>query len=520
MRTGTGRLLGYAGIAAVVIGAVVALAATTTPSSRLVTNTTSGKNQNPNIDKKGRLIVFTSNTNHVSGVMDSATGAFDFDHMGNNFTPPAATHPNPLCINCDHDDDTVGDLYLWRLKASGSAPANSFLQLTFSSGGGFEANQLPDISQNGSTVAWASDQNHTGGNADGNREIFFANLTGCNFSTPSGTPPCPITQVTTSTGGTNETVNLDDTGTLLVFGSNRDYNGVPGCFLVDGVTACDNSDGNFEIMLYDRGTPKLTQITKTTGGGGAANIRPRISNEGRFIAFQSTRDFSGTLPAGVTCTLPDGTSACGNSDGNGEIMLFDRGAVSVPPKFTQITNTPSTGNCSGPNPNERVEISKNGTYITFQSRCEAQLNPSGCGSCDGNDEAFLFSAKTKAFTQVTISDNNYNHVPRISGKGGWIIFESKCNYRNLNSGHARTLFIIKRSTKAGSAGMTGPGQVVDDSGAGLVQSPKTKLLTPSIFGGFNSSVEQFGVNTTGKYFTFDNKKSVGNQEVWFLNRSK
>jgi Tol biopolymer transport system component len=527
MRTGTGRLLGYAAIA-VVVAAVVALAAgDVAPTLRRVTNTTSGKNQNANIDKKGRMIVFTSNTNHVSGVTNSAMGAFDFDNAGNDFIT-GGPHPDPKCINCDGNPDAgrPGDIYVWRLKATGGFPANSIEQLTFSTGGGFSANQFPDLAQaKATTVAWDSDQDHTGGNADGNREIFFADMTACNPLMPAPTPPCPITQVTSSTGGggsANANVNLSDTGTVMVFSSNRDYAGVLGCTLTDGTTACDNADTNAEIMLYDRTGNKLTQITKTTGNGGAANIRPRISPDGRFVAFQSTRDFAGVLPAGLTCTLIDGTSACGNADQNGEIMLIDLGSPSEPPKLTQITNTLNAAPCSGNNPSERVEVSKKGTYVTFQSRCEAQLNPTGCISCDGNDEAFLYSAKNQSITQVTISDGGFNRVPRISGKGGWIILESNRNYKSHNLGNSRALYVVKRNAKPGSPTQTGPGQLIDDPGppAPPAQNAKTKLAFVNPSGGFNSTIEQFGASTSGKYFTFDNAKGVGNQEVWFINRSK
>jgi hypothetical protein len=527
MRTGTGRLLGYAAIA-VVVAAVVALAAgDVAPTLKRVTNTTSGKNQNANIDKKGRTIVFTSNTNHVSGVTNSAMGAFDFDNAGNDFVT-GGPHPDPKCLDCDANTDVgrPGDIYVWRLKATGGAPANSVQQLTFSTSGGFAANQFPDLSQaKATTVAWDSDQNHTGGNADGNREIFFADLTTCNFLLTPPTPPCPITQVTTSTGGgntANRSVNLSDTGTLLVFDSNRDYAGVLGCTLPDGTTACDNADTNSEIMLYDRNANKLTQITKTTGNGGSANLRARISPDGRFIAFQSTRDFSGVLPAGVTCTLIDGISPCANGDLNGEIMLFDRGSPSVPPKLTQITNTLNAGDCSGNNPSERVEVSKNGAYVSFQSRCEAQLNTAGCVSCDGNDEAFLYSSKNKTITQVTISKGGFNRVPRISGKGGWIILESNRNYKSHNLGNSRALYVVKRNTKPGSPTLGGPGQLIDDPGPPTppAQSTKTKLAFVNPSGGFNSTIEQFGASSTGKYYTFDNAKGVGNQEVWFINRSK
>src|SRR6516164_3450143 len=102
------------------LAASVALATTVTPTPRQVTVTSSGKSQNSSIDARGDMIVFTSN------VPDAGAGTFDAGSLGNDFTPPGATHPNPVCVNCDNTDQN-GELFLWRLKASNTgAPANSF----------------------------------------------------------------------------------------------------------------------------------------------------------------------------------------------------------------------------------------------------------------------------------------------------------------------------------------------------------------------------------------------------------
>ena len=488
---GTAAVLGTVGI---VIGINFA------PTPRLVTNTTSGQNQNASLDKRGEFVVFTSNVNHVAGVDNSSpAGAFDFDSSGNDFTPPGATHPDPRCLNCSAVDSGDGQLYLWQRSA------NTLQQLTFTTGGGFTANQLPDINQNGTVVAWDSDRDHTPGspgNADGNREIFTLDLA-------SDT----ISQVTNTVGGgetANRNVNWSDAGDLLVFESTRDFSAVSSCTLGDGTSPCSNPDGNSEIMLFDQPSNTFTQITQTTGGDDSANNRPRISNEGRFVAFQSTRDFSGSLPAGAICTKIDGGS-CGN-EGNGEIMRYDR----LTNSFLQVTDT----TCDGATANERVEISKGGRFITWQSACESQLDAGGCGSCGGNDEAFLFDAKGATITQLTISASGFNRVPRIAGNGRYIIFESNRNYKNLNPGHARTLYILKQSSGVASAGSSAPGQLVEDGSSSLVQNPHTKVLTVNFAGGFNTSVEQFGASSRGRFFVFDNKKGVRNQEIWFLDRTR
>ncbi len=84
----------------------------------------------------------------------------------------------------------------------------------------------------------------------------------------------------------------------------------------------------------------------------------------------------------------------------------------------------------------------------------------------------------------------------------------------------RLLYILKRAPGAGTAGSSGPGQLVEDATSSLVQNPHTKVLTINFAGGFNTTVEQFGASNRGRFFVFDNKKGVRNQEIWFLDRTR
>jgi len=481
----------------------------TIASSKLVTNTTGGKNQNPAIDQSGKVIVFTSNTDHrrATGTIFDPPAAFDFNGAGNGFTPPVAADPNPSCTNCVDANLNSGNLFLWRLAKKGSSPANSVRQLTFSASGDFASNQAPDISQRGNFVGWDSDRDHVAGNADGNREIFLLEVaTGA------------IAQVTTTTGGSdaaNRGASLSDDGKLLAFDSSRDLAG-PACALGDGVSPCANADGNAEVVVYDRVAGRFVQVTSTSGGTGNANRRARISNDGRYVGFQSNRDFGGALPGGASCAQLDGVSPCGNADGNGEIVLFDRKEN----RFTQITNTVSGGGCSGTDPNERVELNKQGKLVSFQSKCEAQLNPTGCGDCDGNDEVFVADIGKKGLQQLTISKGGFNRVPRISGQGSWLVFESSRNYKGLNPSHGRAIYFLRRKSGKAPAGQTGPGQLIEDSTSPLAQNAKTEAVIASVTNGFNSTIEQFGLSGNGRFVTFDNQKSVGNQEIWRVDRNK
>jgi uncharacterized protein (TIGR03437 family) len=102
-----------------------------------------------------------------------------------------------------------------------------------------------------------------------------------------------------------------------------------------------NGDGNSEIFLYDGA--KLIQITNTSPGDIAnritsGNFQPSISDDGRYIAFSSNRQFGGQ-----------------NSDGNLEIYVYDV----VAQAFAQLTNSSGVVGSSEP------KLSGNGNDIAY-----------------------------------------------------------------------------------------------------------------------------------------------------------
>jgi len=476
-------------------------------TANLVTNTKNGRNEMPALDKKGQVIVFVSNSDHTSGVSTPTSGAFDYNDTGNAYADGPS--PSPLCINCTSADDNVGNLYLWRLKKKGDHPANAVKQLTFSTSGGFDANEHPDIDSKGQWIVWNSEWDHVPpGNIDGNSEIFMMEVS-------TGV----ITQITTTTGGggnANTTATVSDKGRFVSFSSTRDFAGAGNCKRPDGSTACSNPDNNNEVMVYDRETGALTQITDTTGDGNDAQSYPRVSSDGNYVAFTSTRDFSGPLTGGFVCTGLGG-AGCSN-DSNGEIMVFDRDELVL----TQVTNTIDQAGCNDKTSNERPEISKKGKYIVFQSECEDQLNPGGCGDCNNNDEVFLFGSKKEEITQVTISDGGWNRVPRISSSGKYFVFDSNRSYFGLNASHNEKLYIMKRGSTKVRPGITGQMQVEEDAtltGGGTAQNPKTQATTIQFHGGFPGS-ERIGMSGNGRFVGFESSKDVGNQEIWRIDRNK
>ncbi len=469
----------------------------------VLTNTTGGKNQDPSVDRGGRVAVFISNVNHAAGVSLPVTGAFDFNGSGNGITPAGATPPNPACPTCMAGDSSAGNVFVWHRRAYGGDAPNTIRQLTFSTSGGFAANRFPDLDSTGRWIAWDSADDHTGDNPEGNREIFLHSLA-------DGS----IVQITDTTGGgdaANRYASIADGGAQVVFESTRDLSAAA-CLRPDGVTACDNADGNSEVYVWDRASGQFTQVTATIGGGSTANSRPRISPEGTVVAFQSTRDFSDALSGGVVCAQLDG-GACAN-DGNAEVMRFDL----VSRELLQVTGSANSGSCAGATSSDRVETTRAGKWLVWQSKCEALLNAGDCGSCDGNDEVFLADIARGQVIQVTISEGGFNRVPRIAAGGAWLAFESNRSFLGGNLSHARTLYVLRRSSRPAASGTSRPIQLVEDGALGLTQSPRTIASTVSFTDGFNTAIEILGVSRNGRFVCFDNRKGVGNQEIWLLDR--
>ncbi len=291
-----------------------------------LTTTTGDGSYSPSISADGTKIAFRSNRNLTGG--------------------------NP---------DGNWEVFLW---TAGSGTA----QLTDTTGE--STYSYLSISADGTRIAFRSTRDLTGGNSDGNYEIFL------------WTSGSSFTQVTTTTGGENFAPSISGDGTKIAFGSDRNL--VPG----------GNLDGNSEIFLWAAGS-SFTQLTATNGA--STHYNPSVSADGTRIAFYSAHDLTG-----------------GNSDNNSEIFIWTNGFG-----LAQVTTTTGGGSDS-------PSISTDGTRIAFVSTS----NLTG-GNSDGNSEIFLWTSGS-SFTQVTTTTGGYNWDPSISADGTKIAFRSN---RNLTGGN-------------------------------------------------------------------------------------
>ncbi len=244
-----------------------------------------------------------------------------------------------------------------------------------------------------------------------------------------------------------------------------------------------NSDGNREIFIFDYAQRRIFQITDTKSvltdttkaptfdnvKVDIANIRPVISNDGRWIAFSSNATTS--TPTAPNSTNPgsfDGNSftpATGVNpltlDGNTELWLYQ--LPKLPPAdlssgaeiaitnlsagtFTRVTNTtasrtPVAGTATTlpviADDNFDASINDNGNYIAFVSNRDlvpCLTSPTAtCGNASpqfDNSEIYAYVRIPNSITQITatargtVSSPLRSLNPTISGNGLRVLFYS------------------------------------------------------------------------------------------------
>lgn len=246
----------------------------------------------PSINADGTRIAFESNANPTGGNPNLNSEIFLVDTGPNTIAQltnsPARAGSANASINgdgtrvaFDSDEDLTGgnpdfnrEIFLF------DAAANATTQLTNSTGEG-TGSVTPSINADGTRIAFHSNTDLTGVNADGNDEIVLVD-------TALGT----LTQVTNTVGGDplleSYLAAISADGTRIAFTSGRDLTGT-------------NPDETLEIFAFDTATGVFTQVTNVTAG---SSITPSISADGRRIAFVARADLTG-----------------GNSDGFDEIFL-------------------------------------------------------------------------------------------------------------------------------------------------------------------------------------------------------
>ncbi|MBO9384452.1 MAG: PD40 domain-containing protein, partial [Roseiflexus sp.] len=181
--------------------------------------------------------------------------------------------------------------------------------------------------------------------------------------------------------------------------------------LVSGVT-----NGTTHIFVHDRQTGATTRVSVASDGteGNSVSIRPSISADGRYVAFQS-------IATNLGCT-----------NGTQHIFVHDRQTGQT--TCVSVASDGTEGNSGSNDPS----ISANGRYVAFQS----QANNLVSGDTGFITDIFIHDRQTGVTTRVSIAfdgteANNVSSAPSISADGRYIAFES--NASNLVDGDTNSI---------------------------------------------------------------------------------
>ena len=254
----------------------------------------------PAISATGTRIVFDSDADLTSQNADGNDEIFLFDtntmtvtqltssSVANSFVPDINADGTRIAFASRAnltDQNSDGNLEIFLLDTT----TNTFTQLTNYLGEGTASSSRPAINADGTRIAFDSDADLTGQNADGNSEVFL-------FDTTTNT----LTQLTTSMerferSGDPTAINAD--GTRIAFNADADLTG-------------QNADGNDELFLFDTTTDSLTQLTQQPQTA-LSRDGLAITSDGARIVFESSSDLTGQ-----------------NADRSDEIFLADCSATS------------------------------------------------------------------------------------------------------------------------------------------------------------------------------------------------
>lgn len=355
-----------------------------------ITDTAGCEALNPSATADGRRVAFTSTCDLTGGNPDGSGDIFLWTESA-GFTqitavPASFLQANRASINGAGDrvallsdadltggnPDLSSEVYLWT-EGSGLVQVTSAL-------GGYTS--PPATSADGLRVAFASDRDFVGGNADGNIEIFLWR---------DGTG---VTQVTTTLGGSSDLPAIDADGSRIAFVSSHDFVGT-------------NADGTLEIFLWTDGLIAMVQVTNSTAG---ISSNPEIDLDGTAIAFLSNQDFIG-----------------GNADGSAEVFRWTETGPLI-----QITDTAADA--------PESSISGDGRSIALRAISDLTGdNP------DGNDEIFLWR-EGSPLLQITSSTLDDSVSPSISADGGRIAFISSADLVGANADGNRELFLARSAS--------------------------------------------------------------------------
>ena len=271
---------------------------------------------------------------------------------------------------------------------------------------------IPSISANGRFITFESRATNLDFRAsNGNRHIFIHDmktkktlLVSVNASGQQG-------------NGFSYVPSLSANGRYVTFESDSDN-------LVTG-----DHNGTSDIFMFDTQTQLTTLVSVNPNNtqGNNASYSPSISDDGRFIAFQS---LATNLVAGDTNLSTD---------------VFVHDNLTADTFRVSVSSNKTQGNMGSFAPS----ISANGRIIGFESNASNLV----ANDTNGKRDVFVYDKTAKTTVRVSINDtkkqgNDHSYEPSLSGGGRYIAFYSLAN-NLVSSDHngGFDVFVHDRDTK-------------------------------------------------------------------------
>jgi Tol biopolymer transport system component len=462
----------------------------------------------------GGRIAFTANTDPLGLNPQQVEQLFviDFDGSGlAQLTAAAADGFGAISISDDgeriafaHGGDLTGGNpdgsgEIFRILADGTG----LLQLTAATEG---ASGGPALAGNGSTIAFQSSADLTGGNPDAQTEVFLVGFDGAGLRQLTTTNALLDFGDPTAAGP-----SITDDGGTIVFFSNH-Y-----------IFPFTNIDSNFEIWSIRADGSGLRALTASAISVGS--LLPTISGSGNRVAFLTLAEFGGSNPDGnpelyamegdggskrqLTDTTysfnlspditPDGSLVVFVNDpdplfGGGELFRVGADGAGLEQITDLADGEPATPSIAGDNATIvfaaegdiwRVQADGTGLDRLTSTGDEAAQHPviaadasrivfdadadlTG-GNPDLGTEVFAMAADGSGIVQVTASATGTSRFPRVDAAGEWLVFESDADLLGGNPDGSFEIFRA-RTDGTGLAAVTSDPLTgarrpdVDDSG--------------------------------------------------------
>ena len=285
----------------------------------------------------------------------------------------------------------VAGLLLVAFVSPGEAGAGTLLRASINGDGeqGDRSSFAPDLSVDGRFIAFASSaSNLVPGDDNRATDVFVRDqLTGRVERVSIGSDAV-------AGNGRSGSPAISATGRYVVFQSSASN-------LVD-----DDANNRTDIFIHDRNRNVTERISVgIDGGGGNGNsTSPDVSDDGRFVVFQSS------------------ASNLVENDDNGavDVFVYDR------EKQVMERVSVSSDGAQGDSSSRNASISGDGRYVAFESSASNLVG----GDSNGRADVFVRDREARLTTRVSVTSRGEQaglggRAPVISGDGRYVVFHSR-----------------------------------------------------------------------------------------------